>query len=109
MTLDNGTAHAMPFSHIGIRRLEEHEHDEKTGNKADNFGNAPGVPAVVPAGSVVVFSSLSFHQSGTNITDRMRRPYVTQYSPKIIYRPSETSPIHLDVPFLDNGQIICNS
>lgn len=25
MTLDNGTAHIMPFSHIGIRKLVEHE------------------------------------------------------------------------------------
>ena len=109
MTLDNGTAYIMPFSHIGIRTLVEHKYDEKTGDKAGYFGNAPGVPAIVPAGSVVVFSSLSFHRSGTNITNQMRRAYVTQYSPKIIYRPGETEPMHLGVPFLENGHIICNS
>ena len=106
MTLDNGTAYIMPFSHIGIRTLVEHKYDEKTGDKAGYFGDVPGVPAIVPAGSVVVFSSLSFHRSGTNITNQMRRAYVTQYSPKIIYRPEETKPMHLGVPFLENGRII---
>tara|TARA_B100001123_G_scaffold196976_1_gene224335 strand:- start:465 stop:1214 length:750 start_codon:yes stop_codon:yes gene_type:complete len=109
MTLDNGTAYIMPFSHIGIRTLVEHEYDEKTGDKAGYFGDARGVPAIVPAGSVVVFSSLSFHRSGTNITNQMRRAYVTQYSPKIIYRPGETEPMHLGVSFLENGRIIWNS
>ena len=109
MTLDNGTAYIMPFSHIGIRTLVEHEYDEKTGDKAGYFGDVPGVPAIVPAGSVVVFSSLSFHRSGTNITNQMRRAYVTQYSPKIIYRPEETKPMHLGVPFLENGRIIYTS
>ena len=109
MTLDNGTAHIMLFSRISIRKLVEHEYDERTGDKAGYFGNAPGVPAIAPAGSVVVFSSLSFHRSGTNITNQMRRAYVTQYSPKIIYRQGETEPMHLGVPFLENGHIICNS
>tara|TARA_B100000614_G_scaffold242321_1_gene244200 strand:- start:130 stop:879 length:750 start_codon:yes stop_codon:yes gene_type:complete len=109
MTLDNGTAYIMPFSHIGIRTLVEHKYDEKTGDKAGYFGDVPGVPAIVPAGSVVVFSSLSFHRSGTNITNQMRRAYVTQYSPKIIYRPEETKPMHLGVPFLENGRIIYTS
>ena len=109
MTLDNGTAYVMPFSHIGIRTLVEHEYDEKTGDKAGYFGDAHGVPAIVPAGSVVVFSSLSFHRSGTNTTDQMRRAYVTQYSPKIVRRPGETEPMHLGVPFLKNDRIIWNS
>ena len=99
----------MPFSHIGIRTLVEHEYDEKTGDKAGYFGDAHGVPAIVPAGSVVVFSSLSFHRSGPNTTDKYRRAYVTQYSPEIIRRPTETEPMHLGVPFLENDRIIWNS
>ena len=73
---------------------------------AGYFGEAPGVPAIVPAGSVVVFSSLSFHRSGPNTTDQMRRAYVTQYSPEILRRPGETEPMHLGVPFLENGRRI---
>ena len=106
MTLANGTAYVMPFSQIGIRTLVEHVHDEITGDKAGYFGEAPGVPAIVPAGSVVVFSSLSFHRSGPNTTDQMRRAYVTQYSPEILRRPGETEPMHLGVPFLQNGRRI---
>ncbi len=106
MNLANGTAHVMPFSQIGIHTLVEHVRDETTGDKAGYFGGALGVPAIVPAGSVVVFSSLSFHRSGPNTTNQMRRAYVTQYSPEIIRRPGELEPMHLGVPFLDKGRII---
>jgi ectoine hydroxylase-related dioxygenase (phytanoyl-CoA dioxygenase family) len=64
------------------------------------FGKEPGVPAIVPAGSLVVFSSLTFHRSGANTTNRMRRAYVTQYSPQPILRPEDKQPMHLAVPFL---------
>ena len=106
MSLANGTAYVMPFSHIGIRTLVEHVRDDATGDKAGYFGEAPGVPVIVPAGSVAVFSSLSFHRSGPNTTDQMRRAYVTQYSPEILRRPGETEPMHLGVPFLKNGRRI---
>ena len=106
MSLANGTAYVMPFSHIGIRTLVEHVRDDATGDKAGYFGEAPGVPVIVPAGSVAVFSSLSFHRSGPNTTDQMRRAYVTQYSPEILRRPGETEPMHLGVPFLENGRRI---
>ena len=92
--------------HHATRTLVEHVRDKKTGDKAGYFGEETGVPAIVPAGSVVVFSSLSFHRSGPNTTDQMRRAYVTQYSPEIIRRPGETDPMHLGVPFLENGRRI---
>ncbi len=106
MTLANGTAAVMPFSTIGIRTLVEHVRDPLTGDKTGYFGSEPGIPAIVPAGSLVVFSSLTFHRSGANTTDRMRRAYVTQYSPEPIYKPGTDEPMHLAVPFLDAGQII---
>ena len=100
MTIENGTAYVMPYSTIGIRTLVEHIRDPVTGDKVGYFGSEPGVPAVVPAGSLVVFSSLTFHRSGANTTDRMRRAYVTQYSPEPILRPEDGQPMHLAVPFL---------
>lgn len=99
MTLENGTAWVMPFSKIGIRTLVEHVRDEQTGDKTGYFGDEPGVPAIVPAGSLVVFSSVTFHRSGANTTDQMRRAYVTQYSPEPIYKPNTKEPMHLAVPF----------
>lgn len=106
MTLENGTAYVLPFSTVGIRTLVEHVRNEKTGDKVGYFGKEQGVPLVVPAGSVAVFSSLSFHRSGANSTPRMRRAYVTQYSPEPILKPDGSGPMHLAVPFLQSGNIV---
>ena len=106
MTIENGTAYVMPFSRIGIRSLVEHIRDSETGDKVGYFGSDPGIPAIVPAGSLVVFSSLTFHRSGFNTTDRMRRAYVTQYSPELIYKPGTTELMHLGEPFLRDGTVV---
>ncbi len=104
MTLENGTVYVLPYSTVGIRSLVEHIRDPESGDKIGYFGKEPGVPAVVPAGSLVVFSSLSFHRSGTNTTDRMRRAYVTQYSPELLFKPGSEELMHLGVPFLENSK-----
>ena len=109
MTIENGTVYAMPYSTIGIKSLVEHIRDPETGDKAGYFGKEPGVAAIVPAGSIVVMSSICFHRSGRNTTDKMRRAYVTQYSPEIISKPGESKPFHLGVPFLRDGQKLINS
>lgn len=106
MTEENGTAYVLPFSTVGIRTLVEHVRDEQTGDKVGYFGSELGIPAVVPAGSLVVFSSLSFHRSGPNLTSKMRRAYVTQYSPEPICRPETGDVMHLAVPFLKAGSIL---
>lgn len=103
MSEENGTAYVMPFSTIGIRTLVEHIRDPETGDKIGYFGDEPGLPLVVPAGSVAVFSSLSFHRSGPNRTNKMRRAYVTQYSSEPIRRPGENEPMHLAVPFIGSA------
>jgi ectoine hydroxylase-related dioxygenase (phytanoyl-CoA dioxygenase family) len=109
MTLENGTAYVLPFSTVGIRTLVEHVRDPATGDKAGYFGDAPGVPVIVPAGSIAVFSSLSFHRSGMNTTDQMRRAYVTQYSPEPILQPDGSGPMHLAVPFLKDARIVAHT
>lgn len=100
MTIENGTAWVLPYSKAGTRSLVEHVRNPQTGDKVGYFGDEPGFPAIVPAGSLVVFSSLTFHCSGANTTDQMRRAYVTQYSPQPILRPEDNQPMHLAVPFL---------
>ena len=109
MTLENGTAWVMPYSSIGIRSLVEHIRNPETGDKVGYFGSEDGVPAVVPAGSLVVFSSLTFHRSGANTTNKMRRAYVTQYSPDPIINPETNDPMHLAVPFLSKGERVKTS
>ena len=109
MTAENGTASVLPFSTVGIRTLVEHIRDPETGDKIGYFGQEQGVPAIVPAGSLVVFSSLTFHCSGENRTERMRRAYVTQYSPEPIIQPASGQPLHLAVPFIAQGKRIRTS
>ena len=46
-------------------------------------GTASGVAiAEVPAGGVVVFSSLTPHLTGPNVTDATRKAYILQYAPR---------------------------
>ncbi len=40
------------------------------------------VPAPVPAGGMVVFSSLTPHCTGPNLTDSVRKAYIVQYAPE---------------------------
>ncbi len=108
MTLENGTAFVLPFSKSGIRSRVEHLRDPDTGDKVGYFGSEPGIPGIVPAGSLIVFSSLTFHRSGANTTDRMRRAYVTQYSPEPICVPGSDQLLHLGVPFLQEGREMRN-
>ncbi len=103
MSEENGTAYVMPYSTIGIRTLVEHIRDPESGDKIGYFGKQPGIPVIAPAGSLAVFSSLCFHRSGANQTDRMRRAYVTQYTAEPLYKPDSRELMHLGVPFLDGG------
>jgi ectoine hydroxylase-related dioxygenase (phytanoyl-CoA dioxygenase family) len=106
MTVENGTAYVLPFSKSGIRSRVEHIRHPESGDKVGYFGNEPGIPAIVPAGSLVVFSSLTFHRSGANTTDRFRRAYITQYSAAPLTKPDTHELLHLGVPFLQNGRIV---
>ena len=106
MTEENGTVSLLPYSHIGSRELKEHRRDSESGDKIGYDGDEPGITAIIPAGSIVVFSSLVFHRSGTNTTNKMRRAYVTQYSSYPILNPENDAPIHLAVPFLQNSDVV---
>jgi ectoine hydroxylase-related dioxygenase (phytanoyl-CoA dioxygenase family) len=80
MSEANGTVHLLPFSRSGIRSWVQHIVEEGSNDKVGYFGSDPGVTVDVPAGSIVAFTSLNFHSSGTNTTDNMRRVYLAQYS-----------------------------
>ena len=105
MTVDNGTAWILPYSQSEPKGLVEHVRDPVTGDKAGYFGDEQGIPVVVPKGSIAVFSSLTFHRSGPNRTDNMRRAYVTQYSSRPVIDPSTNAPIHLAIPFINDGEV----
>jgi ectoine hydroxylase-related dioxygenase (phytanoyl-CoA dioxygenase family) len=54
----------------------------------------PGDPIIAPAGSIACFSSTLFHRSGANMSDRMRRVYLAQYSAEPILN-EDGRPRHL--------------
>jgi ectoine hydroxylase-related dioxygenase (phytanoyl-CoA dioxygenase family) len=63
----------------------------------------PGDPVVVPAGSIVCFSSTLLHRSGANTTDQARRVYVAQYSAEPILSEDGLQPRILAEPLLIDG------
>jgi ectoine hydroxylase-related dioxygenase (phytanoyl-CoA dioxygenase family) len=77
-TLDNGCVWVMP----GLHRLGTLEHWNTELGFRCLLEDAPGAVAVeAPAGSVVVFSSLTPHRTGPNRTDDVRSAYILQYAP----------------------------
>jgi ectoine hydroxylase-related dioxygenase (phytanoyl-CoA dioxygenase family) len=98
VTEENGTVYLLPYSRAGTREVVEHVRDEETNDMIGYFGDDPGDPIVVPAGSIACFSSTVFHRSGPNTTDRIRRVYLAQYSAEPILSEDGTQPRHLAEP-----------
>jgi ectoine hydroxylase-related dioxygenase (phytanoyl-CoA dioxygenase family) len=100
----NGTVHLLPYSRAGTREVVEHVRDDETNDMVGYFGDDPGDPLIVPAGSIACFSSTLFHRSGPNTTHRMRRVYVAQYSSEPILDEDGARPRHLAEPLLLAGR-----
>mgnify|MGYP001158674897 CR=1 FL=1 len=106
MSEENGTVYVLPFDRAGMKPddLFDHEREVGSNDKVGYSGEDPGVPAIVPAGSIVVFSSRTFHRSGPNITDQPRRSYLTQYSAEQIMNKDGSDLWGQAVPFLKDGK-----
>lgn len=104
MSEENGTVHLLPYSRSGIRSWVHHIVEPGSNDKVGYFGSDPGISVVVPAGSIAVFSSFVFHSSGANITNKMRRVYLAQYSCEPILSPDKSKLWGNAEPFLNNGQ-----
>lgn len=100
---ENGTIYLLPYDRAGTREKVEHKPLEGTKDRVGYFGPDPGIPAICPAGSIVVFSSVCFHRSGPNRSDNMRRAYATQYSPEPVLEP-DGSLKGMAEPFLVGGR-----
>jgi ectoine hydroxylase-related dioxygenase (phytanoyl-CoA dioxygenase family) len=99
---ENGTISILPYSKAGTDKKVEHV-TQPDGDRHGYFGQEKGELMNVKAGSIVVFSSVAFHRSGANSTDRMRRAWALQYSPEVILEP-DGSLKGLDEKFLENGK-----
>src|SRR2546423_12209845 len=101
---ENGTVYVLPYSRAGTRTKVEHV---RVGMDLVGYHGAdPGEPVIVPAGSIAVFSSVCFHRSGENRSPKMRRVYLTQYSPEPIMRADGTGLSALADSFLKDGRVI---
>src|SRR5215207_207007 len=89
-------------------QLVEHVKDEETNDMVGYFGDDPGEPVVVAAGSIACVSSVCFHRSGANGTDQPRRVYLAQYSAEPIMTEDGSRVRHLAKPFLEGGKRIGN-
>ncbi len=100
MTETNGTVSLLPYSRAGTQDVVKHRRDEESNDLVGYFGNDPGDPVIVPAGTIVCFSSTLFHRSGPNTTDHVRRVYVAQYSAEPILSEDGSQPLSLAEPLL---------
>lgn len=104
VTVESGTLHILPFSRAGVRHRVEHRRDEKTNQPVGYFGDDPGVAVVALAGSIAVYSSLSFHRSGPNISTNIRRSYLIQYTAEPLMNADGTRLFGNAEPFLKHGR-----
>ena len=101
----NGTIYVLPFSRARACGVTDHRRAAGTNDLVGYFGDDPGDPVVVRAGSVVVFSSVLLHRSGANRTQRPRRVFLTQYTAERIMRDDDAStPLFRADPFLRDGR-----
>ena len=103
VTEENGSVYLLPYSRSGIRSYVKHIPDEKTSERVCYFGADPGLPVVAPAGSIACFSSVVMHRSGSNMTDRLRRVYLAQYSSEVIKTKDGSRPWGSFEQFLKDG------
>jgi ectoine hydroxylase-related dioxygenase (phytanoyl-CoA dioxygenase family) len=77
-TVDNGCPQVVP----GVHRLGTLQHRYVDPLGFECFSDHPDARTVpVPAGSALVFSSLTPHLTGPNTTDSVRKAYILQYAP----------------------------
>lgn len=103
VTEENGTVYMLPYKDAGTKSRIDHTLQEGTNDKIGYFGDNPGIPAVLNAGDVALFSSTCFHRSGSNKTNKSRRVLLIQYSAEPILK-ADKKPLYWAEPFIENGE-----
>lgn len=106
MTEENGTVYLLPYSRAGTRERREHVREPGSNDLVGYHGGDPGIAVIVPAGSVAVFSSTTFHRSGANTTHGIRRVYLAQYSAEPILKADGSGIWGAAEPFLRGGRVV---
>lgn len=98
----NGTISVLPYHRAGGSTIRPHIKEAGTNDMVGYHGRDPGDLVVIPAGSVVVFSSQTLHRSGVNTTPALRRAYLCQYTAEPLHKPDGSLQINAE-PFLVGG------
>ncbi|HWY81637.1 MAG TPA: phytanoyl-CoA dioxygenase family protein [Roseiarcus sp.] len=106
VTEENGTIYVLPMSESGIKTCVLHEFDPLSNDWVGYFGPLKGTPVIAKAGSLAVFSSLTMHSSGANTTPRLRRAFISQYSPEPVLTADGAMLWANAVPFLKDGRSV---
>jgi ectoine hydroxylase-related dioxygenase (phytanoyl-CoA dioxygenase family) len=104
MSEANGTIYVLPYSRAGVRKRVPHVRQQGSNDMVGYYGSDPGEPVVVPAGSIVAFSSVTFHRSGPNITDEWRRAFTAEYTSEPSFGDDPPEKWGLFRPFLKGGR-----
>lgn len=76
-TVENGCIWLLPGSH----RQGPVPHTDSPIGRVGYTGPDPGIPVPLRPGSMAVFSSLTLHRSGPNLSQGTRKAYIMQYIP----------------------------
>lgn len=87
MSEANGTIYVLPYDRAGGNDLKPFRVEEGSNDLVAYEGDDPGIPVIVPAGSIALFSSHTLHRSGANVTGSPRRSYLIQYSREHVLKP----------------------
>lgn len=101
---ENGTVYLLPYSEAGTSKRVNHTLEEGTNDKIGYFGENPGIPAILNKGDIALFSSVCFHRSGSNNTNKSRRVLLMQYSTEPITL-EDGKPLYLVEPFIVNDEL----
>ncbi|WP_321285989.1 phytanoyl-CoA dioxygenase family protein [uncultured Sunxiuqinia sp.] len=101
---ENGTVYLLTYDEAGTRERIDHFLEEGTNDMIGYAGDNPGTSAILEKGDIALFSSVCFHRSGSNNTDKSRRVLLMQYSDQPILK-DDGSPLYLADPFLVNGKL----
>jgi len=91
-TQDNGPVFVLPRNLRRDNEIVPHHWDPDAKEMVGYDGPDPGIGAVVPKGSIVLFSSVTLHRSSRNATDKARRAYLAQYSSDALIDPETQLP-----------------
>lgn len=83
----NGCLRILPRNLKEENYIDTHNWDEGSKELVGYDGSDEGSMVIGPEGTIVVFSSLTLHSSGENITDKSRRAYLIQYSSEPLRDP----------------------